>query len=128
MVCISDLLGIPYKQHGRDKEGFDCYGLVIFLYERTGRKLPDFFYSSMSRKGFEESGADVKSGLKGLFKEIENPSYTDLIMFFNDNGQSVHVGMYLNKGMFIHCDVKGVQVCKLEDFYYKNRRFYRWQH
>lgn len=126
MVEIKDLLGISYKQHGRDKQGFDCYGLVIFLYKRLGRVLPDFWYEKMSNPAFEEVGEKSVNSVVEMFEETDFPEYSDLIMFFDKKGRSLHIGMYLSKGMFIHCDVKGVQVSKLNGFYFKNRRFYKW--
>lgn len=126
MVDIKDLLGISYKQHGRDKQGFDCYGLVIFLYKRLGRVLPDFWYEKMSNSAFKEVGEKSVDSVVKMFEEINSPEYSDLVMFFDNKGRSLHIGMCLNKEMFIHCDVKGVQVSKLNDFYFKNRRFYKW--
>lgn len=36
-----DLLNAPYKHGGRDKNGFDCYGLVIECCRRNGQTLKD---------------------------------------------------------------------------------------
>ena len=29
LLDIDDLLGVPYKVHGRGPDSYDCYGLVI---------------------------------------------------------------------------------------------------
>lgn len=47
MFDYSDLLNVPYKEHGRTKEeGFDCYGLVLECAKRNGTPLKDAFYRS----------------------------------------------------------------------------------
>ena len=38
-IQISDLIGIPYKDHGRTAEGMDCYGLAIEVMRRYGYKV-----------------------------------------------------------------------------------------
>ncbi len=44
MIPVKDLVGIPYRHHGRDSAGMDCYGLVIEVLKRIGKNLPDVFY------------------------------------------------------------------------------------
>jgi cell wall-associated NlpC family hydrolase len=125
-VNIKDLLGIPYKQHGRDKTGFDCYGLVIFLYKRMGRNLPDYLYSKLGNNAFNEIGKSPLELTNGYGVEVDKPNYSDVIMFFDSKNRAVHIAFYLKNDMFIHCDVRGVEVCKLKGFRYSNWRFYRW--
>ena len=48
MIDVSDLVGVPFKVHGRSKEeGFDCYGLAMGVERRAGKNLPDAFYSEV---------------------------------------------------------------------------------
>ena len=43
MIRYDDLIGVPFKNHGRDvKTGLDCYGLVMEVYRRFGIRLPEF--------------------------------------------------------------------------------------
>lgn len=126
IVDIKDLLGISYKQHGRDKQGFDCYGLIIFLYKRIGREVPDFWYKTVGNKAFDEVKNEIPNFIKSYWQEVNYPEYSDVIMFFDSYGRSTHIGFYLGKDMFIHCDVRGVEVKKLTGFRYTSRRFFRW--
>lgn len=49
MIQYEDLLGVPYKEHGRSiKEGFDCYGLVIECAKRAGTPLRDIEYECVT--------------------------------------------------------------------------------
>jgi hypothetical protein len=41
-----DLLGKSFSHGGRGQHGYDCYGLVMELYSRLGRSLPDMFSNS----------------------------------------------------------------------------------
>lgn len=126
VVEIKDLLGIPYKQHGRDRQGFDCYGLVIFLYKRIGIEIPDFWYKTVGNNAFDEVGDDVQSFIKGYWQEVNKPEYSNVILFFDSCGRTVHIAFYLGRDMFIHCDIRGVEVKRLKGFRYAARRFYKW--
>ena len=46
MIEINDLIGTPYRDHGRDAAGYDCYGLAIEVARRFGYKLNDVIYEN----------------------------------------------------------------------------------
>jgi hypothetical protein len=37
----ADLLRVPFLKHGRTRQGMDCLGVVLALYNRAGLYLPD---------------------------------------------------------------------------------------
>lgn len=89
-------LGIPYVWAGETPSGgFDCSGLLLYVYRQHGVELPH--YSGYQAKmGVEVSRADIMPG--------------DLIAF----GSPVHhVGMYVGDGLFIHAPRTG-DVVKLQ--------------
>lgn len=41
-LATDQLLGIPFKPQGRDLDGFDCWGLVVWYFKNVfGQPLPD---------------------------------------------------------------------------------------
>jgi len=46
---IFKAIGVPFLEHGRDYNGWDCWGLVMRAYQDViGVKLPDFSYNDTS--------------------------------------------------------------------------------
>ena len=41
MAEWTDLIGKPFKYHGKGPDAYDCYGLLQELYRRDGVKLPN---------------------------------------------------------------------------------------
>ena len=84
-------LGVPYVWGGDSPSGFDCSGLVRYVYERFGIDLPHSTYAD-----FDLGVAVGRWALK--------PG--DLV-FFNGVG---HVGLYVGDGRFIHAPHTGTTV------------------
>jgi cell wall-associated NlpC family hydrolase len=117
-MTINDLIGIPYKPHGRDsREGLDCWGLAIEIYRRMGKTLPDYVYDTT------DTASNVKTGER-IFAtvpttKLEKPEPWCLIEL-TILGEPSHVGIYLGSGDFIHASKKtGVAVDKI--FRWKKR-------
>jgi peptidoglycan DL-endopeptidase CwlO len=93
-------LGRPYVWGGEDPSGFDCSGLVQYVYGRLGVALP--------RVARDQYHAGVHVPLSQL-----EPG--DLV-FFEHLG---HVGIYLGRGRFVHAPHTGtvVQIAALDGWY-----------
>ena len=107
MRAIS-LLGRPYVWGGADLTGFDCSGLVRFIYDQVGIPVP--------RTAAEQFSAAKPIELAGL-----KPG--DLL-FFRTHGQRIsHVAIYTGEGRFIHAPRSGelVEFRMLDDEYYRAR-------
>jgi hypothetical protein len=128
MLDYSDLIGDPFKKGGRDRKGWDCYGLLIELHRRLGQKAPDYIsptdktaiaalLHSEKAHGWTEVWSRKPEGVPfniGLVKP-----YQDILIEIR--GVPFHVGMVISPTKFIHVweDSGGVLVERME--YWKHR-------
>jgi len=81
-------LGVPYRYGGSSPSGFDCSGLVAYVYAKLGIRLPHNAAAQYSYGRAVDRG-HLKPG--------------DLI-FFHGLG---HVGLYVGRGRIIHAPQSG---------------------
>jgi cell wall-associated NlpC family hydrolase len=93
-------LGVPYVWGGASPRGFDCSGLVMYVYAQVGVSLPHYTGAQWNA-GVPVSRGDLQPG--------------DLV-FFDGLG---HVGIYIGGGQFIHAPHTGtvVQISSLSGWY-----------
>ncbi|KLD74518.1 C40 family peptidase [Xanthomonas hyacinthi] len=92
------LLGTPYRWGGEDTEGFDCSGLVGYVFRTAlGIELP-----RVSREMAHEANAE-------LIKDRDALAPGDLV-FFGRKGRVDHVGLYVGEGRFLHAPSRGKDV------------------
>jgi cell wall-associated NlpC family hydrolase len=92
-------LGIPYLWGGASPAGFDCSGLVMYVYAQLGIALPHY------------AAAQFNSGTPVASDQLQ-PG--DLVFFDGLN----HVGIYIGGGEMIHAPHTGdvVKISPLSDF------------
>ena len=101
VVAIAEqYLGVPYRWGGASPSGFDCSGLVMYVFAQVGVSLP---HSSYAQYGM---GSPVS-------RDQLQPG--DLV-FFDGLG---HVGIYVGGGQFIHAPHTGdvVRISSLSGWY-----------
>ncbi len=85
-------LGRPYSYGGSSPaSGFDCSGLVYYVYSRLGIKLPRTSYDQY-HAGQRIRASQLKPG--------------DLVFFYGEG----HVGLYIGGGRFIHAPHTGSRI------------------
>jgi cell wall-associated NlpC family hydrolase len=99
------MVGKPYLYGGSDPKGFDCSGLVFYSYTRFGIDVP--------RTSMQQYRRARKIGLAD--------AQVGDIVFFQDQAQLSHVGIYVGNDMFVHAPTSGrrVSIASLSAPYYR---------
>jgi cell wall-associated NlpC family hydrolase len=84
-------IGVPYRYGGSSPSGFDCSGLVAYVYGKLGVRLP------------HNAAAQFAYG-RPVSRDNLRPG--DLV-FFHGLG---HVGLYIGRGRIIHAPQSGERV------------------
>ena len=98
-------LGTPYVWGGTSPSGFDCSGLVQYVFKQSGISLPRTTTEQV-KLGTYVAKSDLRPG--------------DLVFLQNTYRQGVsHVGIYIGDGQMIHASSsKGVVISSLSTSYY----------
>lgn len=99
-------LGVPYVFGGHSPRGFDCSGLVYFVYGQLGVNLPRTAEAQFSR-------------MPQVALDALRPG--DLVFFNGDPTGYMHVGIYIGDGWFVHAPGMGKTVtgARLDNVYWK---------
>lgn len=98
-----DLVGVPFKENGRDLNGLDCFGVPVIIYQRLGKTLPEVDYESVAR--------DVVNGKieenKDDYIILDKPEPFCMVTFFIKRPDVSHIGVVLEDcNRFIHVTKK----------------------
>ncbi|MBV5303123.1 MAG: C40 family peptidase [Chlorobium sp.] len=104
---LDELLGTPYRAGGSAPDGFDCSGLVQYLYKQQFMMILPRTAEELAALGSVVPETMLRRG--------------DLV-FFSIEGQRIdHVGIFLGSNRFAHAANNGVRIDNLFDTYYRRR-------
>jgi len=105
-----EYIGIPFAEKGRDKQGFDCWGLVRHVYDKhCGILLPSYdkIYNSTVNDGKDISAKIIEQTNKE-WESVTKALEFDVIIL-RVRGLPMHVGLVTRPDYMIHCQ-QGVGV------------------
>lgn len=107
VATAKSFIGVPYVFGGITPAGFDCSGLLQYVFKLNGVTIPRL--------------ADEQYNI-GRKAEIKKLSPGDLVFFSTYTDGVSHSGIYVGDGKFLHASSsRGVTISNLSDDYWKAR-------
>ena len=102
-------IATPYKHHGRDLRGWDCYGLYRYvLWEQFGIAIGSYADEYPGRDGSDATDIAITRALRlhagdGNWQRVAPGSeFEGCGIVFNIAGQPLHCGYVLEPGKMLH--------------------------
>lgn len=103
-------IGVPYVWGGESMSGFDCSGLVQYVYAQNGISI---------------NRTCTTQYKQGTYVDKNSLQPGDLVFFENTYATGIsHVGIYIGDGEFIHASsTNGVMISKLSNSYWTSHYY-----
>jgi cell wall-associated NlpC family hydrolase len=104
-IWAGHYIGLPFFDHGRDRSGLDCWGLVrLALGEQFGVALPSYAHEyQRSTQGDKISALIEREALKWKPVPAGNEVCGDVIVL-RVRGKPMHVGLVLGDRLMLHIE------------------------
>lgn len=98
-MMYEDLIGVPFVDGGRSKEGMDCWGLVKECFKRQGIEVKDYTISAIELLQISKQMEKDKE----LWQRVDAPLAGCLVLIKTEaSAWANHVGIFIGDGRFIH--------------------------
>lgn len=101
----SDYVGLPFLDGGRGPHAYDCWGLVVRVYQdRLGITLPS--YGEISAHDLVRIARAMEAGKDDGWQPVTSPKALDVALMRSGRGGQhvVHVGVMVDQGRLLHVE------------------------
>ena len=120
----SKYIGIPFRDHGRDFTGCDCYGLVrLALLNEFGVELPLLSDEYEDPRDHDEIGAVIASWRPLLTGDRLEAAEAGAVAVIKAGGHPAHVGLCIDSQMILHSrgHLAGSLLHRIDDPFFRGR-------
>ena len=128
IIDTDQFVGVPFVNRGRGPEGYDCWGLVMRVFEEYGIELPDYRISCFATRRI---GIQVEVA-RGDWVRLNKPEAPCIVTMRIDPAAPKlvnHIGAYVGGNRFLHTmkDTHSI-LSRIDDVYFKGmiEGFYRY--
>ena len=117
------LIGVPFVSGGRDlKTGFDCYGLMKYIYKCNYIELDEYYISAFDCEKVNNKIKDNQKNGKWIKVDVSDLQFLDVLCIKFNSPIVNHVGVYIGDGKFIHTREKiGVNIDRINSPAWRHR-------
>jgi cell wall-associated NlpC family hydrolase len=102
-MTLDEFVGIPWRDKGRDRDGCDCWGLIVLVYrERRKIDLPHFhddYVTAADNRAITRLLAHHSEPFEEITERDVQP--LDVVMML-DGGKERHIGLVARRGFVLH--------------------------
>ena len=122
-------IGVPFLEHGRDYDGWDCWGLVVCAFRDVlGVEVPDYVvdHTRYNKSGYRQITQCFEDRNGGFWQQTDCQPMRVACIF--RRGLLIHAGLCVDKRRILHVE-RGIETCleritrfNVEGFYGINHR------
>lgn len=98
-------IGLPFLDHGRDRRGLDCWGLVrLVLAEQYNQPLPSFIHEYQHTRAVDAISTLIQREIPAWENIPAGHEHCGDVVVLRLRGQPLHVGTVLGDGQMLHIE------------------------
>ena len=103
-MSYSNLVGIPFDEHGDSLKGTNCYNLLRMALRESGKKIPSTNISVCASRS--ASNREIQENILQYWEPIKEPELNCGILILSLNPAFAnHIGTYVGENRILHITI-----------------------